>query len=151
MENDEISGVAIPGRQTLNADQLHDLRDAQPRLEKERRFKTPGGAMGEITPTFFFSIDGMLNGQTIKGALFAGECMVIQAPTFEAAYTVAKDGLAETIRLLREEYEIRPAPLNAGLSTDIAGRRGQPGGDLRTDPKLKSMLAHIIGGLPWKH
>lgn len=144
----------IPGRRVLSADELFDLKDASPRFERQRHFTTPGGEMGEKTPVWEFSIDGRLNGQSVQGALFANSVILIQAHTFDQAFLLARDGLAETIRLLREEYEARPAIPetvgSAGLATEGAGRKGRGDGTLRTDPKLKAMLAHIIGGLPWK-
>jgi hypothetical protein len=116
-----------------------------------RVFTTPGGEQGEVTRAWAFSIDGHLNGQAIRGALFAGECMVVQAMTQEVAERVAKDGLAETIRLLREEYDARPiTEPNIGILTDTGGRKGRGDGTLHSDPKLKAMIEHIIGGKPWK-
>lgn len=143
----------IPGRRILTADDLFDMKWVKPRFEFARELVTPGGEFGELTRCYAFSIDGQLRGQKVEGALFAGECIVTQAPTMELGFARAKEGLDETIRLLREEYEARPEPsLVDGILTEGAGRRGiGADGTLRTDPKLKRMLGHIIGGEPWKN
>jgi len=105
----------------------------------------------------FFTIDGVLNGKKIQGAMFAGECMLIFAVGPQSAQELANSGLRRTIELLHEEYETREtrlSPLEAGMVQDITGRRGKasaPGRELSTLPKLKAIMRHVIGGLPWKY
>jgi hypothetical protein len=143
----------VNGRRILNADELYELKNARPRLENV--VSLPGDSRS-ASRVYYFSIDGVLRGEAVGGCLFAGECMIVQERTEPRAVRLAKEGLAETIRLLREEYERSASvldldPINAGLASDVAGRKAKPGGDLRTDQKLKAMIAHIIGGEPWKH
>lgn len=143
----DLTVAALARRKVLNADELYRLQNARPRLEKE--FRLPG-AEGTI---FMFSIDGMLDGTAMIGCLFAGECMMVQAGSFESANAIAKRGLADTIELLREEYEHRSNVIpvsNDGILTEIAGKKAREGHELHTDPKMKAMMAHIIGGEEWK-
>jgi hypothetical protein len=136
-------------RKVLTADELYRLLNPRPRLEKE--FRLPG-AEGTV---FMFSIDGMLDGAAMIGCLFAGECIMVQAKSFEAANRIAKAGLDDTVALLREEYEhrsvlVQPAA-NSGIITEASGARARESqGELHTDPKMKAMMAHIIGGEDWK-
>lgn len=140
-------------RRVLNMDELASLKDQRPRLEKEIRL--PGDrAKNRI---YFFSIDGTLDGAHIIGCLFAGECIMVQTEKgFEAALKIAKDGLAETIELAytywKESQGALLTPIDAGIKIEVGGGRHgsnprQP--DLATDPKLRAMLQHVIGGKPW--
>lgn len=144
-------------RRILTADELYEMRNLKPRVENELRL--PDDANGRALPVFMFTIDGLLRGTMMRGCLFCGDCIIIQTATLERAEKLAKDGLQFTQQTLRDEYENRPAlevandPINSGIAVDGKGRNGRPVGDmpLRTDPKLKDMIAHIIGGQPWKH
>jgi len=134
-------------RKILNADELAAL--ISPRARHEVSYDKFGA--------HFFTIDGVLNGKKIQGAMFAGECMLIFALGPQSAQELANSGLRRTIELLHEEMETRNSrlsPVEAGIVRDIAGRRGQgskPGQELAKLPKLKAMMAHVIGGLPWKY
>jgi hypothetical protein len=61
------------------------------------------------------------------------------------------------VKLLHEEFETRDArlsPMEQGMGHDAAGRRGrlsEPGRELAGNPKLKALIAHVIGGMPWKY
>jgi len=138
-------------RRILTADELYRLKDARPRLEKD--FTLPGDSRSR-NRVWMFSVDGMLDGSWVRGAMFAGECIVVQGRNFESAFKLAKDGLASTIELLEDEFNVRDAAdttaINAGLSSDVGGKRAGGDGTLRSDPKMRHMLAHVIGGLPWK-
>lgn len=137
-------------------DELAELKDARPRLEKE--FKLPGDSRGR-SRVYMFSIDGTLKGVRLMGCLFAGECMVVQAESFQKAHGLAKEGLQETIGLAYQywgenEGRLVYAAPDAGIQVEVGGGRhaanvGQP--DLATDPKMKAMLESIIGKKPWKH
>lgn len=143
----------------LRMDELAEMKDLRPRLEKEMRL--PNDARGARNKVYFFSIDGTLRGNRLTHCLFAGECIMVQATSFEAANKVAKDGLQHTVELAREYFDelqrsvVVASPLESShMQVDIGGRRlgaapGQP--DLATDPKLKAMITHMIGGKPWKH
>jgi hypothetical protein len=142
-------------RRVLNMDELASLKDQRPRFEKELRL--PGDKRGTKNRIYFFSIDGTLDGQHIIGCLFAGECIMVQTEKgFDHALKIAKDGLAETIELSytywKESQGALLKPMDAGITVEVGGGRAgamprQP--DLATDPKLKAMLQHIIGGKPW--
>jgi predicted RNase H-like HicB family nuclease len=143
-------------RYRLNADELYRMADARPRFEKEIRRPNNSRHGGKV---FFFSIDGILDGAWMKGCLFADSCILTQANTFEEALKLAKSGLESTLELLDAEFEQRAAieaaraattAVGVGLTQDVGGKRAREGGGLKSDPKLKAMLAHKIGGLPWK-
>lgn len=146
-------------RAVLTMDQLVEMNDLRPRLEKEVRL--PGDVRGTRNRIYFFSVDGTLRGTRHIGCLLAGECIMVQSENgFEDALRQAKDGLHVTIELAREYFDelersiVVASPLDAShLNFDVGGRRagaqsGTP--DLATDPKLKAMMQHIIGGKPWK-
>jgi hypothetical protein len=61
----------LGNRPVLNMDQLVEMTDLRPRLEKE--MKLPGDARGSRNRIYFFSIDGTLRGNRFTGCLFAGE------------------------------------------------------------------------------
>jgi hypothetical protein len=148
----------LGNRAVLNMDQLADMTDVRPRLEKE--VKLPGDARGSRNRIYFFSIDGTIRGNRFTGCLFAGECIMVQTDKgFEAALRLAKDGLNDTVEIAKEYFEelnrsvVVASPVEAShLHVDVGGRRGhlpnQP--DLATDPKLKAMIASIFGGKPWR-
>lgn len=149
----------LGNRPVLTMDQLAEMVDVRPRLEKE--IKLPGDARGSRNRIFFFSIDGTVRGNRFTGCLFAGECIMVQSDRgFEHALKVAKDGLNDTVELAKEYFDelqrsiVVASPLEAShLMVDAGGRRaaakpGQP--DLASDPKLKAMIEHIIGKKPWR-
>lgn len=141
-------------RPVLTMDQLAELKDERPRAEKE--FKLPGDSR-QKNRIYFFSIDGTLNGTRLSGCLFAGECIMVQATSFEKAYKLARDGLRETVELALEYWKadqgrlVYASPMDA-VQVEVGGGRnastpGQP--ELGTDPKLKRMIEHVIGKKPW--
>lgn len=119
-------------RKILTADQLVDMKNLKPRLEQQFDF----GA-------YFFSIDGILKGEAVKGALLGGECMLVFAPTLAQAVDIAARGLRSTIDLMFEEYASRnPAP---GELIVAGGRRARPIGErsaraLEQDDTLRRMI-----------
>ena len=148
----------LGNRPVLTMDQLAEMTDVRPRLEKEVRL--PGDARGAKNRIYFFSIDGTVRGNRFTGCLFAGECIMVQSERgFEHAFKIAKDGLNDTVEIAKEYYEelnrsvVVASPLEAShMMVNAGGRRaghvpGQP--DLASDPKLKAMIRHIIGGEPW--
>lgn len=145
-------------RPVLNMDQIAEMSDVRPRLEKGD-IKLPGDSRGEKNRIYFFSIDGTLRGNRLKGCLFAGECIMVQATGFERAFKQAQDGLNDTVAIAREYFDelqrsiVVASPLDQlHMMVDAGGRRAahvpeRP--ELETDPKLKAMIAHLIGGKPW--
>lgn len=148
-------------RAVLNMDQLAEMADVRPRLEKE--MKLPGDARGSRNRVYFFSIDGTLRGNRLTGCLFAGECIMVQSEKgFEDALRLAKDGLNDTLEMAREYFDelqrsvVVASPVEAShLQVDVGGRRASADGrtqpvELASDPKLKAMIEHLIGGKPWR-
>lgn len=147
----------LGNRPNLRMDQLAEMTDLRPRLEKE--MKLPGDARGSKNRIYFFTVDGTLRGNRFTGCLMAGECMMVQAESFEKANRIAKDGLNDTPQIARDYFDalqqsiVVASPLDVShMNVDIGGRHaghvpGQP--DLATDPKLKAMLSHLMGGKPW--
>lgn len=147
--------VHLARRHVLSMDELAALKDVRPRFEKE--FKLPGDKRGHRNKLYFFSIDGTLNGARVIGCLFAGECILVQSDRgFEHALKIAKDGLVETVELAytywKESQGALLKPVEA-VTIDVGGGRARPNlpkrEDLDTDPKLRAMIEHIIGGKPW--
>lgn len=146
-------------RRVLNMDELAQLRDERPRLEKE--IKLPGDKRGSKNRVYMFSIDGWLNGERLTGCLFAGQCMMIQAEGFEKANKLARDGLRATLEIAKEYWDelqrsqlvVADGPLDTQhMTVEVGGRRGAPfaqAAELGTDPKLRRMIESIIGGKPW--
>jgi len=145
----------LKARRVLDMDELAELADTRPRLEKE--FRLPGDP-NPRNKVFFFSIDGTVRGERLTGCLFAGECMVVQAEGFERANAIAKEGLRDTVELALEFWEeqnrlVIASPASA-ITVDVGGGRAaanpkQP--DLATDPKMRAMIEHLIGGKKWRH
>jgi hypothetical protein len=83
---------------------------------------------------YFFSICGRLKGEAIKGAMFAGNCILVFSPTLDKAQYLADHGLHAT-RHFGEEYaelvasgidpveKMEREHTNAGLSIDAGGRK----------------------------
>jgi hypothetical protein len=142
----------------LTMDQLVEMKDLRPQLEKEMRL--PNDKRGSRNRIYFFSIDGTLGGHRLRHCLLAGECIMVQSHGgFEDALRQAKDGLYATLELAKEYYDqinrsvVVASPVEQAMMVDVGGRRAgaEPGKpDLATDPKLKSMIGHIIGGKPWR-
>lgn len=143
-------------RRVLTMDEMAELKDVRPRFEKE--FSLPGNSR-KRSKVYMFSIDGTLKGEHVVGCLFAGECMVVQANSFEKALSLAKEGLNETIGLAfqywgENEGRLVYAKPMEPIQVEVGGGRhhdnpAQP--DLASDPKLKAMIENIIGKKPWKH
>lgn len=149
----------VAKRRILDADELERAKDLKPRFELNTPL--PGDSRGRSF-VWFFSIDCTLDGTRLNGCLFANECILVQAKGKGEALRLAREGLHSTVELLREEMEQRhnviETPINAGLMVDGGGTRIQAGDDVRmraaplaSDPKMNAMLAHKIGGLPWKY
>lgn len=147
-------------RPVLNMDQLAEMTDLRPRIETPGGIKLPGDSRGNKNRIWFFSVDGTLRGNRFTGCLMAGECIMVQAPSFETAFKIAADGLNDTPQLAREFLEesarsvVVASPYDQShMMVDVGGRKrhdmpAQP--DLATDPKLRAMIAHIIGGKRWR-
>lgn len=145
----EINAELVQSRTILNADQLASL--VAPRARLEQFF--------EKLNAYFFTIDGVLNGKKVRGALFAGECMLVFAVGERQAQEQANAGLRATIELLHEEFntrsqrELEEAGMTAqGMEIESGGRKGgHPERPPQVSPKLNAIMQHIIGGKPFKY
>lgn len=145
----EINAELKNTRMILNADQLASL--VSPRARLEQRF--------EKLNAYFFTIDGVLNGKKVQGALFAGECMLVFAVGERAAQEQANAGLRATVELVHEEFntrnqrELEEAGLTSkGVEIEAGGRKGgSPERPPQVSPKLNAIMQHIIGGMPFKY
>jgi hypothetical protein len=137
-------------RRVLTIEELARLKEPRARFEKDIRL--PGDSRRKST-VWMFAIDAELDGNVVRGALFKlddePECMIVQARTFPEACRLANDGLRSTIALLHHEVPLVTA--HPEHAVEVFGRKARPFGDLRTDPKLKDLLGHKLGGKPWLH
>jgi hypothetical protein len=121
----EFSVQLAKRRDILTADQLASLISPGVKFEDEYQLKD--------CKAFFFTINGVLHGRKIDGALFAGECILTYGNSVMDAKDLAVRGLRATVDLLHEEYATRnereavsDSPIIAGLdSPDIGGRRAK--------------------------
>jgi len=97
----------------LTGDQLVSL--VAPRARFEQHFPSLNA--------YFFTIDGVLNGTKIVGAMFGDSCMLVYASSKDKAMEQANAGVRTTITLLHDEYNSRNSRefRNEVMS---AGRRG---------------------------
>lgn len=142
-------------RVSLTADMIANMDALHARIE----------SACDSLQAYFFTVDGVLFGKKIHGALFAGECILVYALSEAGAKDLANRGLRRTKELIIEEYETRNTRLvgamNEGMVRDPHGageaggrrvkRQTEPGEALGKLPFLKAMLEHEIGGLPWKY
>ncbi len=126
-------------RRSLNADELASMASPRARLEVPL----------DAVDAYVFTIDGVLQGEKLTGALLGGECMLIRANTASEALELANAGLRETVRLLHEEYETRGQRDNELFMTvDAGGRRMKPseGEPLKHMPELRGMIERVMRG-----
>jgi hypothetical protein len=126
-------------RTILNADQLCSL--ISPRARLERAFPA--------LQAYFFTIDGVLNGSKVTGAMFAGECMLVLAFSERSAQEQANAGLRETVKLLEEEYRHRDilgtGATGAGLSVEGGGRKHDERPLFGKAAEQRAKLVRIMG------
>lgn len=111
-------------RRMLTLQELCDMEN--PRAGFEQFFPTVQG--------YFYTVDGRLNGEEVRGAMFAGGVALVFAPTRARADEFAQEGVETTIALAKEyafrEYLGCPPAANEGfenLGIEIeAHKRGKP-------------------------
>lgn len=126
-------------RPILDSDKLASLVSPRARLEFDL----------DAVDAFVFTVDGVLQGKKVVGALLAGECILVRAKSAREAQELANAGLRDTIKLLHEEYATRDHRGNAELlSVEAGGRRNRPspGEPLAHMPKLQEMLRNAFKG-----
>lgn len=104
-----------------------------------------------------YSINGILNGKKVKGALFAGECMLVFAVSESQAADLANRGLRATIELLYQEYaqrkqdDARTTLASQGTIVDAGGRRigRQHAVNLPQRKKMEAMIRTVFGKIPF--
>lgn len=123
-------------RMQLDSDQLVNL--ASPRARMEVKL--------DAVDAYIFTVDGVLQGKKIEGAMFAGEVMLIRAKDERSAQEMANAGVRETVKLLHEEYETRHLRDSQIIAVDAAGRRARPseGEPLAKLPELRQMLRNAF-------
>jgi hypothetical protein len=143
--------VGLAGtRKVLSADEFASL--IAPGVRFEQEFKFPDKS------AFFFTINGVLNGKKVEGALFAAECILVWAPNVLDAKDLAQRGVRATVELLHEEYNGRQSRETRDLiqqgvnGPDVGGRRMNRGAEtpLPMKKKMEAMVRHVFGGEPFK-
>lgn len=79
-------------RRILTLQQLCDMES--PRANWEQYFPNVGA--------YFYTIDGRLDGEDVKGTMLAGSCILVFAPSRARADELAQEGLETTIELAKE-------------------------------------------------
>jgi len=130
-------------RPNLTMDELCELKDRGVVLEKHlHRYML-----------WMFSIKGYRGLQYVNGALFAGNSIVVRAPTYEQALRLARKGLEFTIEKALEFLKLSAAETTiASPITEAFGRRAGPGDhNPWVHPYLEALLRHKLGGEPWRY
>jgi hypothetical protein len=111
--------ISKGGYRILDSNELADAKSLVPKLE----------IFDDRLGLYFFSINGVLNGEPFQGALFAGEMMAVEARTHTEAKHTAAAGLADTINALHEEYFTRAQRelQDQGVEIDVAGGKVREG------------------------
>lgn len=86
-------------RKSLTADELASMKDR--RIHTEKTYPKYGA--------YLFSLDGYLNGEFLRGCLFAGQCMLVFGRTYKEALKLAGEGVESTVDLLFQHYEVQSA------------------------------------------
>lgn len=122
-------------------DELVELKDRGVDLEKHlHRFGL-----------WLFSIKGYRGLEHVRGALFAGNCIVVRSKTYEAALRLAREGLETTIELALEW--LKQSDLDKQLITPVSeafGRHAHGDHESYVHPLLDALMRHKLGGEPWR-
>ena len=139
----EFQATLVGKRIVLNADQLANL--VSPGVRLEQRYEFPDKS------AWFFTINGVMQGKRIGGALFAGECILVFASSETEAKSLAQRGLRETVDLLHEEYlnrrerEQRDLIQQGVHGADVGGRRMHQGGfSGEQSQKMSRIIADVF-------
>ena len=127
-QEQEVNGIvekildeATHRRRILTIQELCQVKNMRPHFEQY--FPT--------VSAYFFTIDGDLNGERVRNAMLAGNCVLVFAPSREAAEEIALSGLNDTVKFA-DEYSYSDAAYiaeqeakasNAGLIIEAGGRR----------------------------
>jgi hypothetical protein len=125
----------LGNRPVLNMDQLVEMTDLRPRLEKE--VKLPGDARGSRNRIYFFSIDGTLRGNRFNGLPLRRRvhhgAVARRASSTRCARRrtgCGDDGARD--RVLRRDQPLggggEPAGQQSHMNVDVGGRRASTAG-----------------------
>jgi hypothetical protein len=142
LENGPANADEAKEEEDVNAIAAKILREAQDRrrilsMQQLADMDNPRPAFEQFFPkinAFFYSIEGRLGGEDVKGAMLAGNCMLIFAATRKQADEIAESGLTDTIHYANEYatlehlgfdpmQKIEERERNAGVYIDALGRR----------------------------
>ena len=128
VHEEEVNGIvekildeATYRRRILTIQELCQVKHLRPHFEQY--FPT--------ISAYFFTIDGDLNGERVRNAMLAGNCVLVFAPSREAAEEIALSGLTDTVKFA-DEYAYSDAAYiadqeakasNVGLIIESGGRR----------------------------
>lgn len=118
---EKIMDDAMSRRRILTLQELCDVKQPAPHFEQ---------FFPEIS-AYFYSIDGMLDGERLTGAMLAGHCILVFAMSREIASEIAIGGLLDTINFSNDYANSDDAFLdaqaaqaaNSGILTSTGGRR----------------------------
>jgi hypothetical protein len=85
LHNRVKSHIAKGGYRVLDSNELAEAKSLVPKLE----------IFDDRLGLYFFSINGILNGEHFQGALFAGEMMAVEARSHTEAKHTASSGLPQ--------------------------------------------------------
>lgn len=139
-------------RRVLTSDDMVDATNVRPHYEA-------GDAALHI---YFFTIDCIIRGEKVHGALFAGELMMVEATSMRQAQELAGSGLESTIELMHEEFNTREQreldnANDEGLAISLIDPNGNIGsrmkqaqseGKIAVNPKLQAELSAMLAGKP---
>lgn len=118
---EKIMENTVTRRRILSLQELCELK--HPHVWMEQFFPEIGA--------YFFSVNGTLKGESVKGGMLAGHCMLVFAISLELATEIATDGLLDTIELANDYAHSDAAAIeameaeaaNAGIITSASCNR----------------------------
>lgn len=110
----------------------------------------------------FFTINGVLNGKKIRGAMFAGECVLVFGKDLKFASDLAKRGIRDTVKAAHDWYaesnqiiDTRNTLANQGAIVDVGGRRIRstdepvPSASTQQRHKMAAMIQSVFASKPF--
>lgn len=143
----EFSGKLLGSRKVLSMDELLEGRNHRMRFEQH----FPEAA------AWFYTVDLVLRGDTLRGALLAGSCALIFATSRRAADELAAAGLQTT---LEAGFDYANGPIDRAVISaelEFGGRKGDPTpvnpDTLHTDVRMREKIITTMESKPkrWKH
>jgi superfamily II DNA/RNA helicase len=121
---EKILADARNRRRVLNLQEICDMQDFEPFFEQY---------YPDIN-AYFYTINGTLKGEQVRGAMFAGNCILVFARNRKEADEIAKSGLLDTIKFAQQHamythLGVDPQQIldqqhaNDGVLVDAKGKR----------------------------